>query len=76
MRGAGDGVEGTDSGLNQVCLTTCVGSAMAIGNAADAIMLGESAMWRLRGAEAMCRVVLSGFRACVEGRWRRRVPAV
>ena len=61
--GRGRWGEGTDSGLNQVCMTTCVGSAMAIGNAADAIMLGECDVAIAGGAEAMCRVVLSGFHA-------------
>ena len=61
--GRGRWAEGTDSALNQVCMTTCVGSAMAIGNAADAIMLGECDVAIAGGAEAMCRVVLSGFHA-------------
>ena len=48
-------------GLNQMCLTTCVGSAMAIGAACDAIALGECGMAIAGGSEALCRVVLSGF---------------
>ncbi len=50
-------------GLNQMCLTTCVGSAMSIGAACDAIALGECAMAIAGGSEALCRVVLSGFHA-------------
>ena len=50
-------------GLNHVCLTTCVGSAMAIGSACDAIALGECEMAIAGGSEALCRVVLSGFHA-------------
>jgi 3-oxoacyl-(acyl-carrier-protein) synthase len=52
-----------DPGLRQVCLTTCVGSAMALGNAADAIAAGECDVALAGGAEALCRVVLSGFHA-------------
>jgi 3-oxoacyl-(acyl-carrier-protein) synthase len=48
-------------GINHVCLTTCVGSAMAIGAACDAIALGECEMAIAGGSEALCRVVLSGF---------------
>ena len=47
----------------QVCLTTCVGSAMAIAAAADAIALGECDLAIAGGSEALCRVVLSGFHA-------------
>ncbi|HVX84737.1 MAG TPA: beta-ketoacyl-[acyl-carrier-protein] synthase family protein [Phycisphaerae bacterium] len=47
--------------LREVCLTTCVGSAMAIGAAADAIALGECEIALAGGSEALCRVVLSGF---------------
>ncbi len=50
-------------GMNQVCLSTCVGSAMAIGAACDAIALGECEMAITGGSEALCRVVLSGFHA-------------
>ncbi len=50
-------------GPRQVCLSTCVGSAMAIGAACDAIELGECEMALAGGAEALCRVVLSGFHA-------------
>lgn len=52
---------GYASGLRQVCLSTCVGSAMAIGAACDAILLGECGAALAGGSEAMCRVVLSGF---------------
>src|SRR6202012_55685 len=48
-------------GINGVCLTTCVGSAMAIGAACDAIALGEGEVAIAGGSEALCRVVLSGF---------------
>ncbi|MGN6371240.1 MAG: beta-ketoacyl-[acyl-carrier-protein] synthase family protein [Phycisphaerae bacterium] len=48
-------------GINAVCLTTCVGSAMAIGAACDAIALGECDLAIAGGSEALCRVVLSGF---------------
>lgn len=47
----------------QLCLTTCVGSALAIANAADAIAQGECDLAIAGGAEALCRVVLSGFNA-------------
>ncbi len=47
--------------INSVCLTTCVGSAMAIGAACDAIALGECDLAIAGGSEALCRVVLSGF---------------
>jgi 3-oxoacyl-(acyl-carrier-protein) synthase len=47
--------------LDQVCLTTCVGSAMAIASACDAILLGECEVAIAGGSEALCRVVLSGF---------------
>jgi 3-oxoacyl-[acyl-carrier-protein] synthase II len=50
-----------DPSLREVCMTTCVGSAMAIGNAADAIAQGECDLAIAGGAEALCRVVLSGF---------------
>lgn len=50
-------------GMREVCLTTCVGSAMAIGAAADAIALGECEIALAGGSEALCRVVLSGFHA-------------
>jgi 3-oxoacyl-[acyl-carrier-protein] synthase II len=52
-----------EAGLQQVCLTTCVGSAMAIANAVDAISQGECEVAIAGGAEAICRVVLSGFNA-------------
>jgi 3-oxoacyl-(acyl-carrier-protein) synthase len=52
---------GYGPGLRQVCLSTCVGSAMAIGTACDAILLGECDTAIAGGSEAMCRVVLSGF---------------
>jgi nodulation protein E len=48
-------------GMNQVCLTTCVGSAMAIASACDAILSGECDVAIAGGSEALCRVVLSGF---------------
>ena len=47
--------------MDQVCLTTCVGSAMAIASACDAIALGECEVAIAGGSEALCRVVLSGF---------------
>jgi nodulation protein E len=49
------------AGMDQVCLTTCVGSAMAIASACDAIALGECEVAIAGGSEALCRVVLSGF---------------
>jgi 3-oxoacyl-(acyl-carrier-protein) synthase len=49
------------SGLRNVCLSTCVGSAAAIGAAMDAINLGECDVAMAGGSEALCRVVLSGF---------------
>ena len=54
---------GSDAALRLVCLSTCVGSAMAIGAACDAILLGECEAALAGGSEAMCRVVLSGFHA-------------
>jgi 3-oxoacyl-(acyl-carrier-protein) synthase len=51
------------TGLREVCLTTCVGSAMAIGAACDYIHAGRGEMALAGGAETLCRVVLSGFHA-------------
>jgi 3-oxoacyl-[acyl-carrier-protein] synthase II len=48
-------------GVRNVCLSTCVGSAVAIGTAMDAINLGECDVAMAGGSEALCRVVLSGF---------------
>ncbi|NNM88811.1 MAG: beta-ketoacyl-[acyl-carrier-protein] synthase family protein [Phycisphaerae bacterium] len=42
-------------------LSTCVGSAMAIGAACDAIGLGRVQMALAGGTEALCRLLLSGF---------------
>ncbi len=42
-------------------LSTCVGSAMAIGAACDAIRLGRVDIALAGGAEALCRLLLSGF---------------
>ena len=42
-------------------LSTCVGSAMAIGAACDAIRLGRVEMALAGGTEALCRLLLSGF---------------
>jgi 3-oxoacyl-(acyl-carrier-protein) synthase len=50
-------------GARNVCLSTCVGSAMAIASAMDAINLGECDLAVAGGSEALCRVVLSGFHA-------------
>jgi 3-oxoacyl-(acyl-carrier-protein) synthase len=54
---------GADVGLRNLCLSTCVGSAVAIGAAMDAINLGECDVALVGGSEALCRVVLSGFHA-------------
>ena len=50
-------------GPRQMCLTTCVGSALAIGAAADWIRSGEGSMALAGGTEALCRVLLGGFAA-------------
>ncbi len=42
-------------------LTTCVGSAIAVGAAMDAIRLGRISMALAGGAEALCRLIISGF---------------
>jgi len=47
----------------EICLTTCVGSAMAITAAADAIAQDECDVAIAGGSESLCRVVLSGFNA-------------
>jgi 3-oxoacyl-(acyl-carrier-protein) synthase len=47
----------------QVCLTTCVGSSLAIAAAADALAQGACEVAIAGGSEALCRVVLSGFNA-------------
>lgn len=47
----------------QVCLTTCVGSSLALAAAADAISQGRCDVALAGGSEALCRVVLSGFNA-------------
>jgi 3-oxoacyl-(acyl-carrier-protein) synthase len=52
---------GAHVGLRNLCLSTCVGSAVAIGAAMDAINLGECDVALAGGSEALCRVVLSGF---------------
>jgi 3-oxoacyl-[acyl-carrier-protein] synthase II len=52
---------GADVGLRNICLSTCVGSAVAMGAAMDAINLGECDVAMVGGSEALCRVVLSGF---------------
>ncbi len=49
------------SGPRQMCLTTCVGSALAIGAAADWIRRGEGTIALAGGTEALCRVLLGGF---------------
>jgi 3-oxoacyl-(acyl-carrier-protein) synthase len=54
---------GADVTLRNLCLSTCVGSAVAIGAAMDAINLGECDLALVGGSEALCRVVLSGFHA-------------
>ncbi len=42
-------------------LTTCVGSAMAIGAACDAIHSGKIDLALAGGTEALCRLILTGF---------------
>ncbi len=42
-------------------LTTCVGSAMALGAAVDAIRLGKISMALAGGTESLCRLIISGF---------------
>ncbi len=49
------------TGPRILCLSTCVGSAMAIGAACDAIRLGRAQIALAGGAEALCRLLLSGF---------------
>lgn len=49
------------TGPRVLFLSTCVGSAMAIGAACDAIRLGRVDIALAGGAEALCRLLLSGF---------------
>ncbi len=49
------------SGSRQMCLTTCVGSALSIGAAADWIRSREGDLAIAGGTEALCRVLLGGF---------------
>ena len=42
-------------------LTTCVGSAMAIGAAVDAIRLGKISVALAGGTESLCQLIISGF---------------
>ena len=49
------------SGPLYMNLTTCVGSAMTIGAAVDAIRLGKISMAVAGGTESLCRLIISGF---------------
>jgi 3-oxoacyl-(acyl-carrier-protein) synthase len=51
------------TGPRYLNLTTCVGSAMAIGAACDAIHCGRTPIVLAGGTEALCRVLISGFNA-------------
>jgi 3-oxoacyl-(acyl-carrier-protein) synthase len=49
------------SGPGYMNLTTCVGSAMAIGAACDAIQAGRCERAIAGGTEALCQLLISGF---------------
>ena len=49
------------TGPRYLNLTTCVGSAMALGAACDAINAGHSPLALAGGTEALCRLILAGF---------------
>ncbi len=49
------------SGPGYMNLTTCVGSAMAIGAACDAIHAGRCELAIAGGAEALCQLLIAGF---------------
>lgn len=49
------------SGPGYMNLTTCVGSAMAIGAACDAIHAGRCDVALAGGTEALCQLLISGF---------------
>lgn len=51
------------SGPGYMNLTTCVGSAMAIGAACDAIHAGRCDLALAGGSEAICQLLISGFNA-------------
>jgi len=51
------------AGPRSLCLTTCVGSAIAIGTACDYLHAGRIDIALAGGAETLCRTTLSGFNA-------------